>query len=374
MIAVHGGAGVHPRSTEAEVKRSLKLACRKALLKLQEGRPSLDAVEVAITALEDAECLNAGYGSNLTIDGKVECDASIMDGSTGNYGSVGAISGFPHPIEGARAVLEYSSVPDPLGRIAPMILVGDGALSFARSRGLPDVPAASMIAPRPQQEWIKWKTALDSALSSQKDAVQMGAATSAGDRHAVSSDLRQKQDTVGAVSWDSGKTLAAGVSSGGLLLKHSGRIGEAAVYGAGCWARECSSETIGGVTCSVSGAGEDIIRAALAKTICDALETSEGDRTHAVVQSILADRLNAVRAGEEIREAETGLLLLVKERDMHDHRIIPRLWCAFTTESMAIAYASSLDPRPKALVLRRSSADRINGRPFYITALPLTRA
>ena len=70
-------------------------ACVGALDALQRGGTALQAVEHAIIALEDSECLNAGYGSNLTLEGTAECDASIMD-DTGDFGGVGAVSGKVH--------------------------------------------------------------------------------------------------------------------------------------------------------------------------------------------------------------------------------------------------------------------------------------
>ena len=71
-----------------------------AIASLGSRSPALDAVISSISILENDACLNAGYGSNLTIDGQVECDASVMS-DNGGFGSVGAVSGqFPtimHP-------------------------------------------------------------------------------------------------------------------------------------------------------------------------------------------------------------------------------------------------------------------------------------
>lgn len=58
---------------------------------LRNGGSAVDAVEMATIVLEDREITNAGYGSNLTIDGVVECDASIVD-HCGRSGAVGAVA------------------------------------------------------------------------------------------------------------------------------------------------------------------------------------------------------------------------------------------------------------------------------------------
>ncbi|KAH9832184.1 nucleophile aminohydrolase [Rhodofomes roseus] len=378
IVAVHGGAGVHSPASDTHVKKTMKIACRKALLRLQESNSALDAVQEAVSSLEDDDCLNAGYGSNLTSNGTVECDASIMCGTTGAFGSVGAASGIKHPVKLARSVLEYSRRPDPLGRIAPLMLVADGALQFARSQGIAIVPPGTLVTPRAKEEWERWTTVLNSVSSSETIGgcsadecpvlqTQVCAPSLVATDH---SSLHDVQDTVGAVACDAEGSFSAGVSSGGLLLKHPGRIGEAAMYGSGCWAAGLSHGDVCGAACSVSGAGEHITRAALARSVVEALEVSDVD-THETIRRMLLDNLRAARHGQEEGLPQAGILLLIRER-VSEGTSVPRLWCAFTTESMAIAYASSLDPKPKALILRRPRQQKTE-TPIYLAALPLTR-
>lgn len=61
------------------------------MLLLKNGATAVDAVEMAIILLEDAEITNAGYGSNLTLHGTVECDATIVN-HLGRSGAAGAVS------------------------------------------------------------------------------------------------------------------------------------------------------------------------------------------------------------------------------------------------------------------------------------------
>ncbi|KAH6913791.1 asparaginase [Coprinopsis sp. MPI-PUGE-AT-0042] len=265
-VAVHAGAGVHQPSTEKQVKFVMKEACIKALnLSSTNKDPdssrctALDMAESAIQLLEDNPYLNAGLGSNLTLDGTVECDAAIMEGASMGFGSVGAASEIRNPITVAKEILEYSKMKDKLGRVPPLTLVSAGATSFARSQGLTTILPVSLVTPDAQRQWKKWKERLE---SSSADATN-GALT-----EEEQAEMHGTQDTVGAVAWDPLTGGAAGVSSGGLLLKWPGRVGEAAVYGAGCWAQQdiVAGQDIG-VACSVSGTGELIIRAQLARSI-----------------------------------------------------------------------------------------------------------
>ena len=197
LVAVHGGAGAHPPSADAATKDALRRAARAALLSLATNpMDALSALTHAVTTLEDAEPLNAGFGSNLTLAGRVECDASLMDGRSGAFGGVGAVSGVRHPIAAARAVLEGRRTKDAvLGRVPPLLLVGDGAALLA---GVRRVDPESMVSPRARREWQVWKARM----------VQGGAQGPRGDVEG----LHARQDTVGAVVWDSSGGLAAGVS------------------------------------------------------------------------------------------------------------------------------------------------------------------
>ncbi|KAF9454038.1 asparaginase [Macrolepiota fuliginosa MF-IS2] len=365
FVAVHGGAGYHHPDNDKRTKRALRLACTKAIQsclssKSSPGDPNasttLDLVEQAIISLEDDAHLNAGYGSNLTLDGTVECDAAVFAAQGGGqFGSVGAVSGIKNPISAARGVLEYSQRLDKLGRVPPMMLVAQGAIEFARKHCGADttVSPESMISPSSAQTWEKWKDRLDySALS-------------AGEMMSEVEKESLLQDTVGAVAWHPRDGLAAGVSSGGILLKLSGRIGEAAVFGAGCWAQH-QSGSLDGMACSISGTGEQIIRANLARTIGEAC-TPDSD-PHEVLQTVLMEKFwkPAKERGEHNPAA--GVLMITRETDGNGQRTA-RAWCGFTTASMAIAFASSKDPRPKAYILRRPEP-RYTGSEghVYITA------
>jgi taspase (threonine aspartase 1) len=193
IIAAHGGAGYHPPASDSSLKRSLCAAISSALPAFSGGTTrsdttrsggsssessssALDATTAIIVALEDHPDFNAGYGSNLTFDGQVECDASLMlsteeEPFSFSFGSVGAVRGVRNPVLLARCVLEGrrrrergkgGGLGGPMGmgmgRVPPLMLVGEGAVKFARERGVRVVDALEeMVAPTARQEWRVWR-------------------------------------------------------------------------------------------------------------------------------------------------------------------------------------------------------------------------
>ncbi|KAI4142238.1 MAG: hypothetical protein LQ341_003270 [Variospora aurantia] len=137
---------------------------------LSEGGGAVDAVEMAIMVLEQQEITNAGYGSNLSLDGTVECDATIVD-HYGRSGAVGAVGQIQHPIHLARLILDYSSKPLSLRRVPPNLLAGPGATDFAESLQLPVLPHDSLISDAARARWQKWARDLRAAdLKSEQES------------------------------------------------------------------------------------------------------------------------------------------------------------------------------------------------------------
>lgn len=148
------------------------------MLILKNGGSALDAVEMAVKTLEDREITNAGYGSNLTMDGVVECDASIVD-HFGRSGAVGAVARMTpshfdqytcshaveikNPISLARMVHDHTMSSLTLRRVPPNLLVGQGATEFAFEMGMPLLPYDALVSPAARERWIRWRADLKSA-------------------------------------------------------------------------------------------------------------------------------------------------------------------------------------------------------------------
>ena len=134
FIAIHAGAGyLHP-SKHAAICSLLQSACNAAL---KQAASVEEAAAIAISVLESSPLTNAGVGSCLTEDGRVECEASIVFGN-GTFGSVGAVSGVDHPIQVAYQLAverDQHGLIKELSRVRPISLVGDGAYQFAQTRG-----------------------------------------------------------------------------------------------------------------------------------------------------------------------------------------------------------------------------------------------
>jgi len=218
-IIVHGGAGADPSEGRDELRQGVHAAAVAGWRVLSPGGTALDAVESAVRTLEDHPRFNAGRGSVLTRDGTVEMDASIMEGDHLQCGAVAAVPRIANPITLARRVLEARR---------HVLLVGDGALAFARSVGVPECDTASLVTDRQQRRHAE---------------VAPRSATLGG--------------TVGAVALDRSGTIAAATSTGGTIGKLPGRVGDSALIGCGTYAES----SIGGVSCT--GDGEAIIRVVL---------------------------------------------------------------------------------------------------------------
>jgi beta-aspartyl-peptidase (threonine type) len=142
-IAIHGGAGVIDRAQmaperEASYLTGLSSALDAGYAILERGGSSLDAVAEAVRLLEDDPQFNAGRGAVLTHDGEAELDASIMGGVGPRAGAVAGIRHVKNPIGLARLVMDKSPY---------VMLIGEGAETFAREQGLEFVPNTYVRTP-----------------------------------------------------------------------------------------------------------------------------------------------------------------------------------------------------------------------------------
>ncbi|XP_051000690.1 threonine aspartase 1 isoform X4 [Acomys russatus] len=316
FVLVHAGAGYHSESKAKEYKHVCKRACQKAIEKLQAGAPATDAVTAALVELEDSPFTNAGMGSNLNLLGEIECDASIMDGQSLNFGAVGALSGIKNPVSVANRLLrEGQKGKLSAGRIPPCFLVGEGAYRWAVDHGIPSCPPSIMTTRFSLAAFKRNKRKLELAERVETDFIQLKKRRQSSAKENDTGTL----DTVGAVVVDHEGNVAAAVSSGGLALKHPGRVGQAALYGCGCWAENTGAHSPYSTAVSTSGS--------------PFLASEDG-----VLGGVIV--LRSCRCSSEPDSSQDKQTLLVEF-----------LW-SHTTESMCVGYMSAQDGKAKTHISR----------------------
>lgn len=241
-IVIHGGAG---RWEDNDLKEALEVmseSLKRGMEVLRKGGNALDAVETAIRIMEDSPLFNAGTGSALTLDGRVEMDACVVVDEPKKIGAVIGVDEVKNPISLARLVAE---------RTDHCVMHGEGAKRLARAFGLEFSP---IITERAKERLERVKKKLLEEELEEKELFKRTV------------ELMRKHPelfmgTVGAVATD-GKNVCAGTSTGGSHLKLYGRVGDTPIPGAGTWAEK-------GVGASATGIGEGIIKILLTKTLVD---------------------------------------------------------------------------------------------------------
>ncbi|KAK0674545.1 nucleophile aminohydrolase [Cercophora samala] len=161
-IFIHAGAGYHSVANEHVHLSACSEAAKVGMSFLKAGASATQAVEAAIKYLEDREITNAGFGSNLTMDGIVECDATVVD-HLGRSGACGAVPGVQNPISLAKLILDASSRPLSLRRVPPNILVGEGAREFGIEHGMPRVANEQLVSKNAKDRYLRWNEDLKRA-------------------------------------------------------------------------------------------------------------------------------------------------------------------------------------------------------------------
>jgi beta-aspartyl-peptidase (threonine type) len=237
-LVIHAGAGSierggMPPEVERLYRDTLTEVAKGAFAVLARGGASLDAVEAAIRAMEDSPLFNAGKGAVFADDGSIELDAAIMEGGQLRCGAVAAVRRIKNPISLARLVME---------RTDHVLMVAGGAEDLATQLGVALVPQQYFFT---EHQWRAFQAARASA-----NLPPLQRPPADGDH-----------GTVGCVALDRAGNLAAGTSTGGLMNKRHGRVGDSPLIGAGTYADNA--------TCAVSctGHGEDFIRHGVARDI-----------------------------------------------------------------------------------------------------------
>ena len=239
VLVVHGGAWAIPDDMVEAHLNGVRNAAAAGWRPLEKGGSALDAVEEAVVVLEDDETFDAGRGSFLNRDGKVQLDAFIMDGATLRGGGVGGVERLRNPVRAARKILSDSP---------HVYFVAEGAERFAAEHGIALCRNEDLIIPREVERLREYQ-----------------AQTSTHGNDLFAPEI--SHDTVGAVALDRDGNIAASTSTGGTLNKAPGRVGDSSLIGCGCYADNLAAAV------SLTGWGEPIMKLVLAKWAADRVES-----------------------------------------------------------------------------------------------------
>jgi beta-aspartyl-peptidase (threonine type) len=323
ILLIHGGAWDIPADLLDAHEQGVFDALQEGWRILERGGSALDAVETAVTSLENDPAFDAGRGSFLTRDGRVQLDALIMDGATLRAGGVACVERIRNPIQAARLVLDKSP---------HVYFVGPGAETFAQSQGMTLIDNSELVIDRERRR-----------LAEAQAREQTGAPDRtfsghpAADRPHEADPNETSHDTVGAVALDGDGRLAAATSTGGTLNKDPGRVGDSSLIGCGCYADNTAAAV------SLTGWGEPIMKLVLGKWATD--RVLGGRSPEQVAPEAMAYLLRRL-------QGHGGIILLAPDG---------RYGLAHNTPRMAWGIHTAEGPRVGTLIREQDPTETENG-------------
>jgi len=306
-LIVHGGAWDIPDDAVDACQSGCQRALHAGWSILAGGGSAVDAAEAAIVVLENDPVFDAGFGSHLNLDGRVECDAIVMDGATLRAGSIAAVQRIRNPIRLARKLYE----------VGPhMMLVAEGAEQFAKANGIALCNPKELIAPAEREAWQHCKK----------------------DQHAAEHHRGHEQGTVGAVALDFHGSLFAATSTGGTCCKLPGRVGDSPLIGCGCYADSEAGAA------SATGYGEAIMKIVMSKYAVDLLRQPGPASSFSVVGAQHAAPQPGKQSSAATQAAQSAVALLAAKTKatggliLLDRQGLPGF--AFNTPRMAYGYVA----------------------------------
>jgi beta-aspartyl-peptidase (threonine type) len=290
VLVVHGGAWAIPDDMVEAHLNGVRNALAAGWQVLNHGGSALDAVEEAVVVMEDDETFDAGRGSFLNRDGKVQLDALIMEGATLRAGGVGCVERLRNPVRAARKILSESP---------HVYFVAEGAERFAAEHGIALCKNEDLIIPREVNRLREFQA-------------QAVAVEEKPDLFAPT----LSHDTVGAVALDGKGDIAAATSTGGTLNKAPGRLGDSSLIGCGCYADNKTAAA------STTGWGEPIMKLVLAKWAADRVASGS------LPEWVAAEAINYLQARVS---GHGGMILLDPRGRFGIAHNTPRMAWAFKT-------------------------------------------
>jgi beta-aspartyl-peptidase (threonine type) len=325
ILLIHGGAWDIPADHLDAHEQGVFDALQEAWRILERGGSSLDAVETAVTSLENDPAFDAGRGSFLTRDGRVQLDALIMDGATLRAGGVACVERIRNPIQAARLVLDKSP---------HVYFVGPGAEAFAQSQGMTLIDNSELVIDRERRRLAEAQAREQTGAP---DRTFSGHTESDRPYESDPGPNETSHDTVGAVALDSEGRLAAATSTGGTLNKDPGRVGDSSLIGCGCYADNSAAAV------SLTGWGEPIMKLVLGKWATD--RVMAGRSPEQVAPEAMAYLLRRL-------QGHGGIILLAPDG---------RSGLAHNTPRMAWGIHTAEGPRTGTLIREQDPTESENG-------------
>ena len=225
-------------------------ATRKAAEMIHAGADTLEAVVMGVNPVEeDPEDTSVGYGGLPNEDGVVELDSCVMHGPTCRAGAVAALRNIKTPSRVAKMVME---------RTDHVLLVGMGALRFARAHGFEEV---ELLTDKARGIWLKWKE----NLSDRDDWI--GPPDAAGtDKQSNATLLPARHyGTINCCAVSPSGDLSGVTTTSGLAFKIPGRVGDSPIIGAGLYV----DNHVGAA--GSTGRGEAVIKICGSHTVVEAM-------------------------------------------------------------------------------------------------------
>jgi len=307
VILVHGGAGEWPLERRDAGLAGVREAAEKGFRVLEKNGAALDAVETAVKVMEDMDVFNAGLGSSLTIEKKIEMEASIMDGKTLRAGATSLLSDIKNPVHLARLIMENTD---------HVYIVGEGAEKLAQLFKLERRNAATQSR---LESWNKLKEQFKKGKLEYLPKIY---------KLVKEHPSLFQLDTVGAVALDKDGNVAAATSTGGVTLKFPGRIGDTPLIGCGTYADNEAG------ACSATGIGEIAVRLVLSKSVCDQMR--EGSSAQKAVEKAITT------VNRRIRDTlnHMGLIAVDKKGDVGVAHNSPNICHAYMRAGMDAPFAA----------------------------------
>jgi len=305
IILVHGGAGAWQPERRKPGIAGVKAAAKAGFDVLKSSGTALDAVEAAVKSMEDNPTFNAGLGSTLTIDKRIEMEASIMDGKTLTAGAASLLKDIKNPVSLARLVMEKTD---------HVYIAGNGAEKLAQ------LFKVERRDPQTELRLRYWKELKQKLKTGEIESLPKL------EKLITTNPNLFETDTVGAVALDKHRNTAAATSTGGFALKWPGRIGDTPLIGCGNYADNEAG------ACSATGKGEVAIRLVLAKHVCDQMHNGQ------TAQKAVENAITLVNKRLHIKSS-IGLIAVDTQG---------RTGAAHNTHNLCWAYMTPKTAQPKA--------------------------